>query len=250
VPPPKRVPQTDAIFEKLKEVNPEADRAENVLRLSMDAKAAVKIGLFSRGGKSRVRVEAADHDFRPEATVTPVGILLPRYDDLRLYFLRSCVTSDALVDVLEDWWRQVRRRFRKVDTLVINQDNGPENKSRRTRFLLRMVEFAREWRLLVRLAYYPPYHSKYNPIERCWGALEQHWNGALLDSLDAVVRFAATMTWKGQHPAVALVTTPYERGVTLAPAEMDAVEAQLTRLPGLDKWFVDIDGPSLADRDA
>src|SRR5262245_2149031 len=31
--------------------------------------------------------------------------------------------------------------------------------------------------LTVRLAYYPPYHSKYNPIERCWGILENHWNG-------------------------------------------------------------------------
>jgi transposase len=36
-------------------------------------------------------------------------------------------------------------------------------------------------------AYYPPYHGKYNAIERCWGILELHWNGALLDSLDAVL---------------------------------------------------------------
>jgi len=27
------------------------------------------------------------------------------------------------------------------------------------------------------LVYYPPYHSKYNPIERCWSALEKKWNG-------------------------------------------------------------------------
>jgi len=27
---------------------------------------------------------------------------------------------------------------------------------------------------------YPPYHSKYNPVERCWGILEKHWNGARL----------------------------------------------------------------------
>ncbi|NRB09761.1 MAG: hypothetical protein HRU34_23665, partial [Richelia sp.] len=25
--------------------------------------------------------------------------------------------------------------------------------------------------------YYAPYHSKYNPIEGCWGILDQHWNG-------------------------------------------------------------------------
>jgi transposase len=33
------------------------------------------------------------------------------------------------------------------------------------------------------LVYYPPYHSKYNPIERCWSALERKWNGVLLNGL-------------------------------------------------------------------
>ena len=51
----------------------------------------------------------------------------------------------------------------------------------------RLVEFAQRSHLTIRLAYYPPYHSKYNPIERCWGILEQHWNGALLDSVEAVM---------------------------------------------------------------
>ena len=48
---------------------------------------------------------------------------------------------------------------------------GSENNSRRTQFIKRMIEFADKHSIQVRLAYYPPYHSKYNPIERCWGAL-------------------------------------------------------------------------------
>ncbi len=73
----------------------------------------------------------------------------------------------------------------------------------RTQFMHRLVEFAQRSHLTIRLAYYPPYHNKYNPIEQCWGNLEQHWNGALLDSVDAVIQYASTMTWKGQHPVVA-----------------------------------------------
>jgi len=88
-----------------------------------------------------------------------------------------------------------------------------------------------------------PYRSKYNPAERCWGILEQHWNGTLLDALDTALRFAAAMTWKGTHPTVALVATTYERGVTLAKEAMAAVEAQLTRHPTLGRWFVDIHPP-------
>ena len=36
----------------------------------------------------------------------------------------------------------------------------------------------------IELAYYPPYHSKYNPVERCWSSLERHWNGTLLIDVD------------------------------------------------------------------
>ena len=77
-------------------------------------------------------------------------------------------------------------------------------------------------------------------MERCWGILENHWHGALLDSMEAVSRFATTMTWKGTGPVVALVTTTYQTGVKLTKDAMQMVEAQLQRLPGLDKWFVDI----------
>jgi hypothetical protein len=44
----------------------------------MDAKATVKVGPYSRGGQSRAEVKAADHDFAPDASVTPVGIFLPQ----------------------------------------------------------------------------------------------------------------------------------------------------------------------------
>ncbi len=221
-----------------------------MLRLSLDAKATVKVGPFSRRGASRVPVAAADHDFQSAATVTPVGILLPASDELRLYGVTTKVTSDCLVDCLTRWWEAVRPRFRHITTLVINLDNGPENHSRRTQFMHRLVAFARRYQLTVRLAYYPPYHSKYNPVERCWGILEQHWNGSLLDSIDTVLRFAETMTWKGKRPVVDSVTTVYHSGITLTQEAMAAVEAHLTRLPGLEKWFVDIVCPPGPDRDA
>jgi len=50
------------------------------------------------------------------------------------------------------------------------------------------LEFADNNGLVIELVYYPPYHSKYNSVERCWGILEQHWNGAILNSPEAVRR--------------------------------------------------------------
>ena len=104
----------------------------------------------------------------------------------------------------------------------------------------RLVEFVQQYHIDVRLAYYPPYHGKYNPVERCWGILEQHWNGSLLDSVDAVISSARTMTWKGKYPIVELVTSNYQTGIKLTKEAMGAVETQLQRLPCLEKWFVDI----------
>jgi len=170
----------------------------------MDAKATVRVGPFSRGGQTRVIVKAMDHDFQPQHKVTPFGIYLPDRGELFLYMTMSRVTSDFIVDCLEDFWSSVQQRFPQVNTLLINLDNGPENHSRRTQFMARLTQFCDQHQLTIQLAYYPPYHSKYNPIERVWGGLEQHWNGALLDSVDTIFKFAETLTWRAKPPTVKL----------------------------------------------
>lgn len=194
MPPPKKLKETDAIFERLNQVHQRAKEEESVLRISIDAKATIPIGPFSRGGYSRTGTTAVDHDFKPKGTLTPFGLLVPAYDQLELYFTDSKVTSDFIVDVIEDWWARCRARFSHVRELVIDLDNGPENYGQRSQFLYRMVRFAHKEQLRVVLAYYPPYHSKYNPIERCWGALENYWRGELLDSVEAILGFASQMT--------------------------------------------------------
>jgi len=238
--PQKKLPETDAIFEQLDQFRAEALVDPSVLRLSMDAKATVLIGPFSRRGQTRVVVRAMDHDFRSDQILTPWGIFLPEQNELYLYFTASGVTADFIVDCLRDFWETVHDRFPQVTTLLLHQDNGPENHSRRTQFMKRMTELVDTFRITVQLAYYPPYHSKYNPIERVWGVLERHWNGSLLDTIDTVLKFAQTMTWKGRHPVVELVKKTYQKGVKLTRKEMDTLEKRFERLPGLDRWFVKI----------
>ncbi|MBD2365095.1 ISAzo13 family transposase [Anabaena minutissima FACHB-250] len=248
VQPQKKFPQTDAIFEQLEIVNQNASEDKSILRLSLDGKARVKIGSFDRGGKSRTSVKADDHDYQPKTTITPYGIFLPELDELFLYFTESKVTSDFIVDILEDFWLKEKSRFSHIQTLLLNQDNSPENSSRRTQFMKRIVEFAQKYSLNIRLAYYPPYHSKYNPIERTWAVLENHWNGSILDEIETALNFAASMTWKGKHPIVKLVTQTYVTGVKLTKKAMSEIEKQIERLthsqnelfPNLGNWFIDI----------
>jgi hypothetical protein len=185
-------------------------------------------------------VKAADHDFKPDAKLTPFGIYLPDQGDLFLYLTSSRVTSDFMVDCLQTFWETVRSRFPQVTTLLINADNGPETHSRRTQLMQRLTAFADHHQLTVQLAYYPPYHSKYNPVERVWGGLEQHWNGSLLDSVEAVLAFARSFAWRTQQPIVTLVDRIYKTGVRLTQKAMTQLEQRFDRLAGLEKWFVAI----------
>jgi hypothetical protein len=76
-----------------------------------------------------------------------------------------------------------------------------------------------------------------------------HWNGSLLDSIEAVMGFARSMTWKGKHPVVSVVETTYATGVRLKPEAMKALESEVVRLPSLEKWFVEIPVKSRKSRD-
>jgi transposase len=180
-----------------------------------------------------------DHDPPAKERLVPFGILLVVTGALTLLF-GSRETSDAWVDALQRWWQQVRARFRHVKRLVIYLDNGPKNSGRRTQFLKRMVEFADWSGLEIRLVYYPPYHSKYNPVERCWSALEQKWNGVLLNCWEVVVQCALRMTWKGLHPTVKRLEGEYPDGVRVAAREMKEYEARLQRSATLPKYDITI----------
>ena len=213
-----------------------------MLRISMDTKATVHIGDYSRYGRSRAlkSVEAWDHDMRPKEKLVPGGILEPVIGKAFLFFTDSNKTSDFMVDGLLLWWKARKRNLAAVKQLVINMDNGPECNGHRSQFLLRMVGFADTTGLVVRIIYYPPYHSKYNGIERYWAGLEKSWNGYLLNTLTAVLNRAANFFWKGLRTTVSLLDTLYEKGVTVCRQERTQLEQRLHRSPELPWWDITI----------
>jgi transposase len=208
----------------------------------MDTKAVVHVGEYSRGGKSRTLepIKALDHDMRPKQKMVPGGILEVENDFAFLFFSSGGNTSDFLGDGLDAWWKERKAIFPQAKRLVINLDNGPDCSGRRTQFLKRVVEFSDASGLEVRLAYFPPYHSKYNPIERYWGGLEKSWNGYLLDSVETVLKRASSFSWKGIYAGVKNFTNFYPKGITLAGKEKKALENQIIRSRTLPWWDMTI----------
>ena len=194
------------------------------------------------GGKTRTQSDGTvakgwDHDPPPTRKWTPLGILMVASGALTLLF-GSKETSDFWVDGLRMWWTRVKAGCPSIRRLVVYLDNGPNCSGTRTQFLKRVVEFADWSGLEIRLVYHPPYHSKYNPVERCWSGLEQKWGGALLTCLDVILGYARRMVWKGQSPTVNHLVGEYRDGVRLTKAEMVPIEARLERSKSLPKYDI------------
>src|SRR3954447_26183599 len=137
-------------------------------------------GTTRGGGKSRTDSEgktpaAWDHDPPAGSNWTPFGVLMLATGALTLIFTKLRETSDFWADALRVRWRSVKDRHGHIKRLVIYLDNGPKNSGARTQWMRRLVEFCDRSAREIPLVSSPPYHSKYNPIERCWSALEQKW---------------------------------------------------------------------------
>ena len=101
--------------------------SEGVKRWSMDCKATVKIGDFSRGGQTRGDNQALDHDLGWEEKYIPCGIVDEDCAQLDLSFGSSYKTSDFIVDTLEAKWNRLEEQEKaEVSKLQIKMDNGPE----------------------------------------------------------------------------------------------------------------------------
>lgn len=109
-----------------------------------------------------------------------------------------------------------------------------------------MIEFSARHHVDVQLACYPPYHSKYNPIERVFGVLENYWSGDPLTTIEKALGMAEGMTYKSVHPHVAFVTGDYPKGVKLDKKAMRPYEECLCRLRDLEKWFIKISASTAA----
>ncbi len=195
---------------------------------------------MSRGGKSRCREakKADDHDMSWDLSMVPLGIQDVVNEDLSFFFGTSHETSDFIMDCLEMWWEMNEKKYSHIEEVVVNLDNGSSQMSGRTQFIKRMVLFAKKIQLPIHLVYYPPYHSKYNPIEHTFGILEQHWNGEILDSMEAVLGYASSMTYCQKNPVVQLVDKIYPKGVTLTKEELEPFMSSFIRSTHLPKWDI------------
>ena len=189
--------------------------------VSIDTKKKELLGTFYRDGKvyTRQSLLAWDHDFpsHAEGVVIPYGI----YDLKRNFGYLSVGTSKDTTRFACDsigWWWEAHGRdlYRGAKSICLLCDGGGSNSSSKYLFKEDLQGLADRLGIEIRVAHYPPYCSKYNPIERrLFCHVTRACQGVLFDSVATVKRLLEkTSTATGLRVAVEIRDKVYETGRT------------------------------------
>jgi hypothetical protein len=187
----KTVANRNEQFENIKKIKAEYEAQGNPI-LSMDSKKKEEIGSLYRNGKvlTQQALESFDHDYPSLSSgkIVPHGLHDTVNNQALINIGVSKDTAEFVLDSLLVWWEKIgKKQYRDKDKLLILCDGGGSNNSMHYVFKEAMQNFANLTGLEVRIAHYPPYCSKYNPIEhRLFPHVTRALSGVLLDTVDTV----------------------------------------------------------------
>jgi hypothetical protein len=211
-------PDRNAQFENITRLRKEYRAAGDPI-ISIDTKKKEQIGNFHRVGSTFTEqpVEVFDHDFASAGA----GKLIPHgiYDEARghahINLNTSHDTGELCCDSIAAWWEQEgRQAYPQAKRLLILCDGGGSNSATQYLFKEDLQRLANCLRLELRVAHYPPYCSKYNPIEhRVFPHVTRACQGVVLHSLEIAQQFIArTKTNTGLRVTVGVLDKVYAIG--------------------------------------
>lgn len=215
-------PDRDAQFQRITELKTEYFEAGNPV-FSVDTKAKERLGQLYRKGRVRTQqaFQAFDHDFPSWAT----GVLIPHgiYDLARnrghLNLGLSHDTSAFACDSFRWYWKRIGQHcYPEATSILWLCDCGGSNSATQYLFKQDLQNLVNVIGIEVRVAHYPSYCSKFNPIERrFFPHVGRACQGILFDTLDTVVRLMRrTSTTTGLRATVNIIRRVYHTGRKIA----------------------------------
>ena len=233
-------PDRDAQFHNIARLKQAYLASANPL-LSIDTKKRELLGNFYRAGTllTTTTQRAFDHDFPSYAdgVVIPHGLYDLRLNRGYLHLGTSHDTSAFACDCVEDWWwRFGQEQYPEAESLLLFCDGGGSNAANTYLFKADLQGVVNRIGLEIRVAHYPPYTSKYNPIEhRLFCHVTRACQGVLFTSVELVKQLMEkTRTRTGLRVVVDVVDKVYETGRKVAESVKKALH--LIRDTVLPKW--------------
>lgn len=181
------------------------------------------IGNFYRAGKlsTKAVVTTLDHDWKSLAhgVVIPHGLYDVKQGTGFVTLGTSHDTSEFACDSLRLWWHTTgQQNYPQATSLLLVCDGGGSNRSNTYLFKADLEKFSQETGLEIRVAHYPPYTSKYNPIEhRLFPHLTRACQGVVFTSVELVKELMSKATTKtGLKVCVNILDKVYETGRRVA----------------------------------
>lgn len=233
-------PDRNTQFERIAELKAKYLDGGNPV-FSIDTKAKEHLGQLFRAGRvwTQKAFQGLDHDFPSWAT----GVIIPHgiYDDrLKRGHLNIGIshdTSQFACDSFRWYWNRIGSRcYPDATSILWLCDAGGSNSATQYLFKRDLQDLVNDLGVEIRVAHYPSYCSKFNPIERrFFPHVARACQGMLFDTLDAVVRLmrkASTTT--GLRTTVNVIRRAYEIGREVARDFKQTMTIQFDTL--LPKW--------------
>jgi Rhodopirellula transposase DDE domain len=191
--------------------------------ISIDTKKKELLGNFFRDGKidTQETIETNDHDFGSAAAgmVVPHGVYDVGRNQGFLHLNTSHDTSELACDSIAAWWEgHGRAGYPQAKKLLVLCDSGGSNSATRYVFKEGLQNLATRLGVEIRVAHYPPYCSKYNPIEhRLFPHVTRACRGVIFHTLETVQHYMAkTATTMGLKVKVGILEKVYTTGLKCA----------------------------------
>ncbi len=209
--------------------------------ISMDTKKKEMLGNFYRDGKlyTLEELRAYDHDFKSfsEGDIIPHCFYDVRLNVGYIQLGTSHDTGEFACDSFRHWWyNHGRLNYPDATSILVLCDGGGSNSSRQYLFKQDLQCLADEIGIEIRIAHYPPYCSKYNPIEhRLFPHVTRACQGVIFTSVDLVMELMSnTSTSTGLTAFVHLIDNAYETGRKVAADFKDNMRIIFDRF--LPRW--------------
>lgn len=240
--PMKDVKDRNEQFEQITAICEEASSVGLPI-VSIDTKKKEMLGNFKREGKalSNGPLKSLDHDFSTfsDGQIVPHGI----YDVTRnVGYMALGISHDTSRFVCDNiarvWEQHLKWQYPDAHTLVILCDGGGSNSSAHRIVKQDLMDLANKLGIRLLVVHYPPYCSKFNPIEhRLFSQITRSWSGAPLTSLqNAADRAAMTTTKKGLKVHVHINSKTYDIKRPIDESYQKRLARQVVFAQELGKW--------------
>ena len=235
-------PDRDAQFQNIAELIEQYEQAGNPC-FSVDTKAKEFQGQLFRKGRVRCTqaFEAFDHDFSSwaDGVIIPHGIFDPLRNRGHINIGLSRDTTEFACDSLKWYWNRIgQQSYPGADSILLLVDCGGSNSASKYIFKHDLQTIVNAIGVPIRVAHYPSYCSKYNPIERrFFPHVSRACTGLLFDTLQRAVelmRKATTST--GLRTTVNVIKRFYEAGREATEAIKQTIKDKVRFHEMLPKW--------------